>query len=497
MTENPTTAAPLELSQLDLLFNPRGIVIAGASTHPGKFGFVALHNVLAGQFGGAVFATNPERPTILGIQTLASVTEVPHGAADLIFICTPPHTCADILRAAANRGIGAAFVASGGFGEAGPQGVELQKELVELAESLGMVLAGPNGQGIISTPAKLAAQIVAPIPPAGHIAVASQSGNLVSAFLNHASHSGVGISRAISAGNAAMAQVTDYLRWFAQDQHTKAMAAYVEGVGDGRRFAAAIHQAAQNKPVVLVKGGTTTRGAQAAASHTGALATDDRVFDGMARQCGAVRCHTIEEAFDAVAAFATCPLPAGPRTVVLSSAGGWGVISADAVSKSKLELIHLPADLKAAIDKLVPPRWSRHNPIDLAGGEGRDTIVEVIGLLADHPEVDAVLYLGMGIQSNTAAHLRSSPFYGEAELDRICQYHERQDSRFAAAVTEASNRVGKPILAATELAVTQPQNPGPATLADQGGYCFASADRAIRALNHLWWYADWRKRHLG
>ena len=480
----------------DLLFNPRGIVVAGASTHPGKFGFVALHNVLAGGFDGPVFATNPEQPTILGLDTLASVEQVPAGAADLVLVCTPPQTCADILRSAASRGIGAAFVASGGFREADADGARAENELVDLARSLGMAVAGPNGQGLISSPAKLAAQIVAPIPPPGPVAVASQSGNIVSAFMNYAAHSGVGISRAVSAGNAAMVGVVDYLGWFAGDPHTKAMAAYVEGVGDGPSFAAAIQKASAAKPVVLVKGGTTPRGAKAAASHTGALATDDRVFDGMVRQSGAVRAATIEEAFDAVAAFATQPLPSGPRTVVLSSAGGWGVIAADAVSKSSLELIPLPADLEAAIDRLVPPRWSRHNPIDLAGGESRDTIPEAIHLVAGHPEVDAVVYLGMGIQANTASHLRSGPYFQSAELARICEYHERQDSRFATAAAEASAHTGKPILAATELAVTQPGNSGPAAMAAGYRYCFPSADRAVRSLHHLWWYARWRKRHL-
>lgn len=481
----------------DLLFNPRGVVVAGASTHPGKFGFVALHNVLAGGFDGPVFATNPEQPTILGLDTLASVEQVPAGAADLVLVCTPPQACPDILRSAASRGIGAAFIASGGFREAGAEGAQAEKELIDLARSLGLAVAGPNGQGLISTPAKLAAQIVAPVPPPGPIAVASQSGNLVSAFMNYAAHSGVGISRAVSAGNAAMVGVVDYLSWFAGDPHTKAMAAYVEGVGDGRRFAAAIREASEAKPVVLVKGGATPRGARAAASHTGALATDDRVFDGMVRQSGAVRAATIEEAFDAVAAFATQPLPAGPRTVVLSSAGGWGVIAADAISQSGLELIPLPADLEAAIDRLVPPRWSRHNPIDLAGGESRDTIPEAIHLVAEHPEVDAVVYLGMGIQANTASHLRSGPYFHSAELARICEYHERQDSRFATAASEASTQTGKPILAATELAVTQLGNSGPAAMAAGNRYCFPSADRAVRALHHLWWHARWRKRHLG
>ncbi|WP_420638087.1 CoA-binding protein [Candidatus Poriferisocius sp.] len=484
-------------SPFDLLFNPRGVVVAGASSHPGKFGFVALHNVLAGGYQGPVFATNPDRPSILGVQTRASVSEVPAGTADLVVVCTPTPHCADIVRSAADRGIGAAFIASGGFREAGAEGVRAEQELVELARSLGLVMAGPNGQGLISSPARLAAQIVAPVPPPGPVAVASQSGNLVSAFMNHATHSGVGISRAVSAGNAAMVGVVDYLSWFADDPHTKAMAAYVEGVEDGREFAAALRSVSAVKPVVVVKGGATASGARAAASHTGALATDNRVFTGMVRQCGGIRAATIEEAFDAVAAFATQPLPAGPRTLVLSSAGGWGVITADAVSRSNLELMPLPADLEAAIDRLVPPRWSRNNPIDLAGGESRDTIPEAIKVVTDHPEVDAVIYLGMGIQANTASHLRSGPYFESAQLDRISQYHERQDRRFAEAALEASSRTGKPVLAATELAVTQPHNAGPAAVAAGGGYCFPSAERAVRALHHLWWYAQWRKRHVG
>ena len=145
----------------------------------------------------------------------------------------------------------------------------------------------------------------------------------------------------------------------------------------------------------------------------------------------------------------------------------------------------------------MPPRWSRSNPIDLAGGESRDTIPDAINLVADHSEVDAVIYLGMGIQANTASHLRTGPYFETAELARICEYHERQDSRFAQAAADASVRTGKPIVAATELAVTQPVNSGPATVAAADRYCLPSADRAVRALHHLWWYARWRKRHLG
>jgi acetyltransferase len=181
--------------------------------------------------------------------------------------------------------------------------------------------------------------------------------------------------------------------------------------------------------------------------------------------------------------------------VVVTTAGGWGVVTADAITRSKLELAPLPDDLRAAIDQKLPPRWSRNNPIDLAGGETRDTIPEVLALVAQHPEVDAIVYLGLGIQSNQARLLRDGPFYPDHGLERIVAYHERQDERFARAAAEVSDATGKPVLTATELAIAAPDNPGPATVRATGRICYASANRAVVALEHLWRYAQHRQRH--
>jgi acyl-CoA synthetase (NDP forming) len=244
---------------------------------------------------------------------------------------------------------------------------------------------------------------------------------------------------------------------------------------------------------VLVKGGTTSGGQRAAASHTGSLASDDRVFDGMCRQAGITRAATIEEAFEAAATFATQPAPKGPRTAVLTTAGGWGVVTADAVVRSAtLRLAPLPDDLRAAIDEKLPPRWSRNNPIDFAGGETRDTIPEVMELVARHPDIDAIVYLGLGIQSNQARLMRNGSFYPDHGLERIVDYHERQDARFAQAAADISSATGKPILTATELAVAQPDNAGPATVRASGRLCYPSANRAVTALAHLWRDAQFR-----
>jgi acetyltransferase len=473
------------------LFDPKGIVVAGASSHPGKFGFVSLHNVLASGYPGAVGATNRERAEVLGIQTVADIAELPDDTFDLVFVCTPASVNPDLLRAAAARGITAAFVTSAGYGEAGEDGIAAQAELVALCDELGILLAGPNGQGVVSTPSRLCAQIVAPYPPAGSIGVASQSGNFVSSFLNYAVQTGVGISRAVSAGNAAAVTVPDYLDFYADDPETRVGLAYVEGVPDGRAFLERMSSVARRKPLVLVKGGATSGGQRAAASHTGSLATDDRVFDGACRQAGVTRAATVEEAFEAAATFATQPLPKGPRVVVMTTAGGWGVVTADAITRSELQLADLPADLLAAIDEKLPPRWSRNNPVDLAGGETRDTIPEVLELIASHAEVDAVIQLGIGIQANQARLMRNGRFYPDHGLERIVSYHERQDARFAQAAHDISLATGKPILLATELAVADPANAAPAAVRATGRLCYPSANRAVTALEHAYRRSRW------
>ena len=213
------------------------------------------------------------------------------------------------------------------------------------------------------------------------------------------------------------------------------------------------------------------------------------------RANGITRAMSVEEAFEAAATFATQPLPKGPNVVVLTTAGGWGVVTADAITRDPdLQLLELPDDLLAAIDEHLPPRWSRNNPVDCAGGETRDTIPIVMGLIADHPAVDAIVYIGLGIQSNQARMMREGGFFPDHGLERIVEYHERQDRRFAEAAAELSERTGKPILAATELAVADPDNPGPAALRATGRLCYPSGDRAVVALGHMYRYARHRER---
>jgi acyl-CoA synthetase (NDP forming) len=482
------------VNRLDPFFEPRGVIVAGASAHPGKFGFVTLHNILSCGYAGRVFPVSLEGGDVLGVRVATSVDAVPDGAADLVFVCTPPSANVELLAACAQRGVKAAFVATAGYGEAGPDGERAQGELVAAARRHGMLLAGPNGQGVVSTPASLCAQIVAPYPPAGRIGIVSQSGNLMSSFLNLSIDSGVGVSRAVSAGNAAAITVPDYLEYLADDPATEVTLAYVESVGDGRTFYDSARHTTARQPLVVLQGGSTSGGRRAAASHTGSLASDARVFAGMCRQAGIARAETVEEAFDAAATFATAPLPAGPGVVVVTTVGGWGVLTADAVTRSDLTLLELPADLLAALDERLPPRWSRNNPIDLAGTETRDTVTDVLDLVARHDAVHAVVFLGVGIQSNEARMMRDGPYFPDHGLGRVVEFHERQDARYAASAAAISAATGKPILVATELAVTARDNPGPRAVREAGHYCAPSATRAVRALEHLWHHARHRRR---
>ena len=493
----PTTAntqsnrqSSSRFTQYDSLFSPRAIVVVGASSHPGKFGFVSLHNILSNKFAGKVYATNLAGEAILGIQTVASIDDLPMNEIDLAFFCTPASANLSLLRQCAARGIRAAFIASAGYREAGSSGEQAERDLVLLATELDMVIAGPNGQGVVSTPVSMCAQIVGPYPPRGAISVASQSGNFVSSFLNYARQTGVGIARAISAGNAAQTTVGDYLEWFSQDAETRVSLAYIESVNDGKALEASFSRALQSKPLVVVKGGATDLGSRAAQSHTGALASNDKIFDGLCRSTGASRAATVEEAFDIAATFATQPLPKGNRVVVLTTVGGWGVVTSDAIAKDGvLHLVSLPTDLTKALDELLPPRWSRNNPIDCAGGETRDTIPEILELICAHDDIDAVIFLGLGIQSNQARMMSEGEFYPDHGLERIVAYHRRQDERFAQSAAECAVKYNKPVLVATELAVADPLNPGPATVRETGRLCYSSGTRAATALAHMYRYA--------
>ena len=222
--------------ELKPLFEPKGVIVTGVSSHPGKFGFVALHNILSCGYKGEVFAIGREESIVLEQRVFTSLDSVPKDAADLIVLCTPVEVNEEMVRRASEKGVKAVFCAAGGYSETGEKGLQAEKRLVSLTEELDLVLAGPNGQGVVSPHVGLCAQIVAPYAPKGRIGVVSQSGNFVSSFLNYANQTGIGISRSVSAGNAAATEIIDFIEWFAIDPKTDVALCYLEGLDDGRDF---------------------------------------------------------------------------------------------------------------------------------------------------------------------------------------------------------------------------------------------------------------------
>mgnify|MGYP006279933901 FL=1 len=478
---------------LDPMFNPRGICVVGASTHPGKFGFVALHNLLASGYQGRVIAIGRGAESYLDAETYADVSDMPAGVVDAAFICTPRDGNVAILEQLAGKGVRAVFVATAGYREADSDGAIAERLLVETAIRLGLTLAGPNGQGLVSTPSQMCLQIVAPFPPRGPIGIASQSGNFVSTWMNMARSRNVGISRALSVGNAPHVGVPEVLDYLSSDDETRVGLCYLEDLSRANDFLSVARPMVQRKPVVVVKGGTTEHGARAASSHTGSLAGNSAAFLGACRQYGLTACEAMDEAFDAAATMATLPIPHGPRVAVLTTVGGWGVAVADQISKSPvLQLAHLSDEVMRHLDELLPPRWSKSNPIDSAGGETRETVESIFELLLSSSEVDSVVFLGLGIQSNQARLMREGRFFPEFGIERIVGFHEGQDVKYAQKAVELARRHGKPILVATELSTADQSNPGVATLRQLGVPVFSSAASVVRALEHA---TRWGMRH--
>ncbi len=344
------------------LFHPRGVIVSGVSSHPGKFGSVAYHNLLRYGFKGEVFPINREGITCLGRPTFKTIAEIEPGSADLVLLCTPAAVNEQLLRDCAAVGVRAAFVASGGYAEGGEEGRRRQSRLVALAKELGMVVAGPNGQGLVSTGVSMCAQIVAPYPPQGSISLASQSGNLASSLMNYGCLTGVGFSKVVSSGNSAQLAISDYLEYFAADPETSVSLCYVEGIEDGRRFFEIARSHSADKPLVILRGGSSELGKRAASSHTGALASNEAIFSGLCRQANLCRALSVEEAYEAAATFATQPLPRGRRTLIFTVAGGWGVLTADACAQAGLELIPLPEDLRSKSTPWFPHVGAARTP---------------------------------------------------------------------------------------------------------------------------------------
>jgi acetyl coenzyme A synthetase (ADP forming)-like protein len=379
------------------IFEPVSVAVIGASDDPKKWGHITLRNIIDGGFEGRIYPINPRVETILGLKCYPDIREVP-GEVDLAVIVVPASAVPDVMEGCVEKGIKAAIIISAGFSEVGFEGERLEQEVVRIAKKGNIRIVGPNCMGVYIARKKLVATWVnipkEKIAP-GPIGFISQSGAFANMMLRWAVARGVPLSVAVSAGNQADLELSDYLMYLAGDEATKVIAMYIEGVRDGRKFMKALEYCVEKrKPVVVMKVGCTASGAKAARSHTASMAGRDEIYEAVFKKFGVIRVYEEDDLFDVAWALANLPPPKGNRVGVISGSGGWGVQASDNLEITGFKLPSLPDYILRELDKKLPPFWSRGNPIDLVATGGPKEYRLAAKLLMEDPNFDAVLMLG-------------------------------------------------------------------------------------------------------
>src|SRR6516225_9030143 len=365
--------------RLETLFAPRSVAIVGASPRPTSTGRAVLENILGSGFPGAVHLINPRYGEIAGVRAVKSYDELPE-APDVVAIAVPPAAVPDTIAVAARKGTAVGIIITAGLGH-GPG--SLAEVCEKNARAAGMRLVGPNCLGVLVPGAKLNASFAAAAPPPGDLALISQSGAIAAGLVQWAAGRGVGFSAIVSIGDSLDVDFADLLDHFALDRGTRAILLYIESVKNARKFMSAARAAGRAKPVLVIKSGRHTQGAKAAATHTGALAGSDAVYDAAFRRAGLLRVFDLDELFAAaetlghVSANADTHigagvspddgLLAGDRLAILTNGGGIGVLAVDRLADLGGTLAEISPTAMKALDAALPPIWSRANPVDIAG----------------------------------------------------------------------------------------------------------------------------------
>src|SRR5476651_508761 len=354
---------------LDAFFRPRSVAVVGASVTPGSVGSILIHNLLQTPFGGVVYPINPKRKAVHGVLCYPTLMDTPE-AVDLAVIATPAVTVPAMIEQCVARGVRSAIVISAGFSELGAEGRALEQRIREIA--LGKLrIIGPNCLGIIHPPSGLNASFASAMAKPGRVALLSQSGAICTSILDWARERNVGFSTFVSVGTMLDVDYADLMDYFGDDPNTRSIVLYMESVGDVRKFISSARAVARSKHVILVKSGRHEAGAKAAASHTGALAGSDAVFDAAVRRAGVLRVTTIPDLFNMAEILAHQPSPRGPGLAIVTNAGGPGVMATDALMLGGGQLASLSQDSLDELSKVLPPYWSHGNPIDVLGDAPR------------------------------------------------------------------------------------------------------------------------------
>lgn len=478
-------------SRFQPLFNPKSIAFIGASNAPGKWGCIVLKNLIGGGYAGTIYPVNPKEKEVQGIAAFSHIREIP-GNPDLAVIVIPPPAVPQAIEDCVKKGIRAGVIITAGFAEVGGEGATFQQDMVEKARKGGMILVGPNCNGVVKPSAKLFPQMPSVFPEPGDIAVVSQSGNVATSLTRRAVKTGFGISSMISSGNEADLHCEDYFSYLGDDPETKVIISYVEGFRDGRRFFETIRGVTAKKPVVMIKAGATDAGAQAAKSHTASLAGSVMAFAGASRQAGITRVDNLEDLFNTGIGFLNQPVPRGNRTAILTMGGGWGVLAADASVRYGLDVVKLSDKTLAALNDILPPWWNPGNPVDMVAGNIEGAMMKCVKVLLEAPETDCLILLGI------MGFLKLRPVFDgmtrETVETLILETNHQLSSAFEE-VRQMSHFHQKPVISATELpfAVGDMEERLFTLLGTRGFALYKTPDMAAKVLSHLVDYGKYLK----
>ena len=440
---------PISPDAIGSLFYPKSLAIVGASAQIGKWGHTLMANTISGGYKGSIYPVNPKGGTIAGRKVFRSVAEIPEKIG-LAAVTVPAARVLDLIPEFRKKGIQNMLLITSGFGETGAHGKDLEAELVEAAQKAGVLVLGPNTMGICNPHNNLYCTGSPVMPRPGSTAMVAQSGNMGIQLLAFAEQQGIGIRAFCGSGNEAMMTIEDYLDGFEVDTLTRTVILYVESVKNGRRFYESARRVGLKKPIVLLKGGRSDAGNRAAASHTGALTSDIKIFEAVCRQAGVVLAQEPMDLLDLAAAFSSLPLPEGRRAAIVTLGGGWGVVTADLCAEYGLEVPELSAKLIGKMDRMLPAYWSRSNPIDLVGDRDPSIPLTALEELMKWDGCDAVINLGiMGrrimVKRFGESVLKADPQYDETFVDQVNQQFLKFEKEYIEHIVKLMGKFQKPI----------------------------------------------------
>ncbi len=451
---------------LDAIFRPSSVAVIGASNSVGSVGATLWQNLASSGFTGDVFPINPKHDCVQGTRAFASTKQVPQ-AIDLAVICVPAPAVPSVVRECGEAGVRGVIIISAGFREVGTAGRELEEAVQREAVRFdGLRIVGPNCLGVIVPELRLSASFAAGMPQPGRVALLSQSGALCTAILDWAIEQQIGFSAFVSAGNMLDVSMADLIDYFAADPQTESLILYIESLNHSRDFLSAARAFARHKPIVAYKAGRFAESAQAAASHTGALAGVDAVYEAAFRRAGIERVFSVDDLFDCAELLARQSPPRGPRLAIVTNAGGPGVMAIDVLMEQRGQLAKLSAVTMERLNRALPPHWSHNNPVDVLGDATPERYATALEAVLADEGVDAALIV-LTPQAMT------------------------EPTRIAQLVAATANRHRKPLLAAWMGGAMVRE--GHQVLHESAIPTYTSPEQAVRAFMHLVSYAARRE----